>query len=274
MSERTRVIAEIDASRSRFVDALRAELVLCQKRAAAIAGLLQFYVGADDPDVQDQAAASHASFAESVPQFASPRSASPRASKKDLEPAKARLERALAQPGATVVVDKTQPQPDLIEIPIIDRVEEPAPPKAQRIIDVPEPERRVPRFMEVDKPATPKRVTASKTTQAAPAPGSRKAVPGRLNLIPVGPIAIDETANVVAGPKGEWEVSRPCLIILKRLALLQPGQLLGTPNLAAGTMAAVRIEESLPLWRRKLAEIGIELGSLGPKNLFLKRMDA
>lgn len=89
------------------------------------------------------------------------------------------------------------------------------------------------------------------------------------NLIPIGPIAIDDPACAIVGPKGVWHPHRPCLRILTRLARLKPGQLLDVRALAHDTMSSARIIDSLPLWTTKLAEIGITLGRMGD-NLYLK----
>lgn len=54
---------------------------------------------------------------------------------------------------------------------------------------------------------------------------------GNVQLVPLGIMAFDEHASVVAGPKGEWQVSRPVLLNLQRLAALKPGEMLSTENL-------------------------------------------
>ena len=92
------------------------------------------------------------------------------------------------------------------------------------------------------------------------------------SLESIGPIAFDKKSGIVAGPKGFWQTHVQCVEILSRLARLDGGQVLDTKTLSRGTMSTNRIDESLPLWRSKLAEIGVELGSMGP-NLFLKKME-
>jgi hypothetical protein len=85
-----------------------------------------------------------------------------------------------------------------------------------------------------------------------------------LNLVPLTPfLAIDETALVVAGPKGEWHTHRPCISVLKRLATLKPDQLLDAATLANSTIGKMRILESVSLWKAELARIGVEFISLG-----------
>ena len=184
----------------------------------------------------------------------------------------ATLTEALARLGTTVTIDKTKPQPELVDIPVLGTVS--GPDAKVRVINVPEPP-RVPRYQPDERPLPISGAAQSKPlpSMAAIAAVARKALPDHLSLVPVGDIAIDERANVIAGPKGEWQTHRPCVLIVKRLASLAPGSFLDATTLASGGMSRGRILESVPTWTRELAAIGIELGRKADL-FYLKRMEA
>jgi hypothetical protein len=96
-----------------------------------------------------------------------------------------------------------------------------------------------------------------------------KKVGGVVHLVPVGPIALDEIAHVIAGPKGEWQAPRSVVNVVKRLAMLKPEQLLDAQTIAnIGDWPSKQlVMDRFPMYGPRLEAIGIKLITFG-RDLF------